>query len=228
MNISTLAKSIAPSPTFALNEEARLLRERGEPVINMGIGEPKNKTPIAAILNSAAKLSTGEVKYSPPEGLPSLKQAIIRYTEENYNRIVKPENIIISAGAKQSLYNILFSIINPQDEVIILAPYFVSYPEMIKMCNGVPVVSMPEIGTFYHNLQDIEKVTSSFTKAIIINSPNNPSGALYPGNFIAEIVDFCERNQIFIIMDDIYHKLVFDNKKWIPAYQYTSKDIEYL
>lgn len=226
MNISKLAKSIAPSPTFALNEEARLLRERGEPVINMGIGEPKNKTPIAAILNSAAKLSTGEVKYSPPDGLPSLKKAIIRYTEENYNRIVKPENIIVSAGAKQSLYNILFSIINPRDEVIILAPYFVSYPEMIKMCNGVPVVSMPEIGTFYHSMQDIEKVTSSLTKAIIINSPNNPSGALYPNNFIAEIVDFCERNQIFIIMDDIYHKLVFDNKKWIPAYQYTTKDIE--
>jgi len=226
MNISKLAKSIAPSPTFALNEEARLLRERGEPVINMGIGEPKNKTPIAAILNSAAKLSTGEIKYSPPDGLPSLKQAVIRYTEENYNRTVEPENIIISAGAKQSLYNILFSIINPKDEVIILAPYFVSYPEMIKMCNGFPVVSMPETGTFYPSIRDIEKVTSSLTKAIIINSPNNPSGALYPEDFIADIVDFCERNQIYIIMDDIYHKLVYDNKKWKPAYQYTNKDIE--
>ncbi len=87
MSISRLARSIAPSPTFALNEEARMMRERGEPVINMGIGEPKNKTPITAILSSAARLSGGEVKYTPPEGMPSLKKAIIRYTEENYDRV---------------------------------------------------------------------------------------------------------------------------------------------
>ena len=92
--ISQLARSIAASPTFALNEEARLLRERGEAVINLSIGEPKNKAPIAAILSSAAKLSTGEVKYTPPDGLPSLKKAIIRYTEENYDRLVAPENIV--------------------------------------------------------------------------------------------------------------------------------------
>jgi aspartate aminotransferase len=120
MSISKLARSIAESPTFALNEEARILRERGEPVINMSIGEPKNKTPITAVLSSASKLATGDVKYTPPDGTPSLKKAIVRYTEENYNRLVAPENIIISAGAKQSLFNILYSILNPQDEVIIL------------------------------------------------------------------------------------------------------------
>jgi aspartate aminotransferase len=124
MNISRLARDIAESPTFALNEEARILRERGEPVINMSIGEPKNKTPITAILSSATKLSGGDIKYTPPDGTPSLKKAIIRYTEENYNRIVAPENVIVSAGAKQSLFNILYSIINPQDEVIILAPHW--------------------------------------------------------------------------------------------------------
>ena len=119
MSISHQSRSIAPSPTFALNEEARILREKGEPVINMGIGEPKNRTPITAILGSASKLSKGNVKYTPPDGTISLKKAIIRYTEENYDRVVAPENVIVSAGAKQSLYNILYSIINPQDEVII-------------------------------------------------------------------------------------------------------------
>ena len=98
MSLSQVACSIAESPTLRLNEEARLLRERGEPVIHLGIGEPKNKAPITAILSSAAKLSSGDVKYTPTDGLPSLKKAIIRYTEENYNRIVSPYNIIVSEG----------------------------------------------------------------------------------------------------------------------------------
>ena len=156
MNISRLARSIAESPTFALNEEARILRERGEPVINMGIGEPQNKTPINAILSSAARLSGGDVKYPPPDGIPSLKKAIIRYTEENYDRMVAPENVIVSSGAKQSLFNILYSILNPQDEVIILAPYWVSYPEMVKMVYGVPVIVTPEDGSFHLRMEEIK------------------------------------------------------------------------
>ena len=226
MKISKLARSIAESPTFALNEEARILRERGEPVINMGIGEPKNKTPISAILSSASKLSEGNVKYTPPDGLPSLKKAIIHYTEENYDRIVSPENVIISAGAKQSLFNILYSILDPQDEVIILAPYWVSYPEMVRMVYGIPVIVTPEDGTFTPRIQDIERAYSSNTKAIIVNSPNNPSGEVFSDTFISEIVDFCEHNGIYLIMDDIYHKLVFDQRKWMPAYQFSQKDIE--
>lgn len=226
MKISKLARSIAESPTFALNEEARILRERGEPVINMGIGEPKNKTPISAILSSASKLTEGNVKYTPPDGLPSLKKAIIRYTEENYDRIVSPENVIISAGAKQSLFNILYSILDPQDEVIVLAPYWVSYPEMIKMVYGIPVIVTPEDGSFRPRLQDIEKATSSNTKAIIVNSPNNPSGEVFSDAFISEIVDYCESRGIYLIMDDIYHKLVYDQRKWVSAYEFSKKDIE--
>src|SRR4030042_6636313 len=144
MKISHLAKSIVESPTLRLNEEARLLREKGEPVIHLGIGEPKNKTPINAILSSAAKLSSGEVKYTPTDGIPSLKKAIIRYTEENYDRMVAPENVIVSEGAKLALFNLLYTILNPQDEVIVLAPYWVSYPEMIRMVLGVPVIVTPE------------------------------------------------------------------------------------
>lgn len=226
MSISHLARSIAPSPTFALNEEARILRERGESVINMSIGEPKNKAPITAILSSASKLSGGDIKYTPPDGIPSLKKAIIRYTEENYNRSVAPENVIVSAGAKQSLYNILFSIIDPQDEVIILAPYWVSYPEIVKMVYGIPVIVTPEDGTFHPRMEDIEQAVSSYTKAIIVNSPNNPSGIIFSDEFIADIVNFCESRKIYLITDDIYHKLVFDGKIASPAYKFTKKDIE--
>jgi aspartate aminotransferase len=226
MNISSQARAIAESPTLRLNEEARILRERGEPVINMSVGEPKNKTPIAAILSSASKLTSGEVKYTPPDGTPSLKKAIIRYTEDNYDRLIAPENVIVSGGAKQSLYNILYSILNPQDEVVILAPYWVSYPEMVKMCYGRPVIVTPEDGTFQPRLADIQRAVSDNTRAIIVNSPNNPSGAVFPESFIAEIVDFCERKKIYLILDDIYHRLVFDGKKAVPGYGYTQKDID--
>ncbi|MDP2207868.1 MAG: pyridoxal phosphate-dependent aminotransferase [Bacteroidota bacterium] len=226
MNVSQLARSIPESPTLKLTEEARLLKEKGEAVIHLGAGEPKNKAPINAILSSAAKLNTGDVKYTPADGTPSLKKAIIRYTEENYNKMVAPENIIVSAGAKQAVYNLLFTLLNPQEEVIILAPYWVSYPEMVRMCYGVPVIVTPEDGSFHPRMQDIEQKVSSYTKAIIINSPNNPSGIMYSEQFIAEIIDFCERKGIYCIMDDIYHKLIFDGRKPISAYKHTKKDLE--
>jgi aspartate aminotransferase len=226
MSISQLARSIAESPTLSLNEQARLLREKGESVVHLGIGEPKNKAPISAILNSAAKLTAGDIKYTPTDGIPSLKKAIIRYTEENYDRVVAPENVLVSGGAKQALFNLLFTLVNPQDEVIILAPYWVSYPEMIKMVYGVPVVVTPEDGSFYPRMKEIEQAVSSYTKAIIVNSPNNPSGVVYPETFIAEVVDFCERKGIYLIMDDIYHKLVFDGNVVPSAYRFTTNDIE--
>ena len=226
MSISQLARSIATSPTLKLNEEARQLRSRGLPVIHLGVGEPKNKAPITAILSSAAKLKTGDIKYTPTDGIPSLKKAIIRYTEENYNRIVAPDNVIVTTGAKQSLFNILYSIVNPQDEVIMLTPYWVSYPEMIKMVYGVPIAVTPEDGTFHPRMEEIEEAVSSYTRAIVVNSPNNPSGEVYREDFIAEIVEFCETKGIYLIMDDIYHKLVFDGKVAAPGYQFTDKDIE--
>ena len=226
MRLSKLASEIAESPTLALNEEARLLRERGEPVIHLGIGEPKNKTPINAILASAAKLTSGEVKYTPADGTPALKKAIIRYTEENYDRLVSPENVIVTNGAKQSLFNIFYSILNPQDEVIVLAPYWVSYPEIIKMCYGVPVIVTPEDGTFIPNFAEIERAVTGYTRALVVNSPNNPSGAVYPPELIEKLVNFCERKGIYLICDDIYHKLVFDRKEAVPAYRFTNRDIE--
>jgi len=226
MRLSKLASEIAESPTLALNEEARILRERGESVIHLGIGEPKNKTPISAILSSAAKLTSGEVKYTPADGTLSLKKAVIRYTEENYNRLVAPENVIITNGAKQSLFNILYSLLNPQDEVVILAPYWVSYPEIIKMCYGKPVIVTPEDGSFQPRFEEIERAVTGDTRAIIVNSPNNPSGAVYPSEFVAKLADYCERKGIYLICDDIYHKLVFDRIIAHPAYEFSKKDIE--
>ncbi len=226
MTISQLARSIAESPTLKMNEEARLLRERGEAVIHLGIGEPKNKTPFPALLSAAAKLNTGDIKYSPTDGIPTLKKAIVRYTEDNYDRLVAPENIIVSSGAKQALFNIFYALLDPGDEVIILAPYWVSYPEMVKMVRGVPVTVTPEDGGFYPRLADIERAVSSSTKAIVVNSPNNPSGVMYTDEFMAEIVAFCEQKNIYLIMDDIYHKLVFNKRKWTPAYKFTDQDVD--
>jgi aspartate aminotransferase len=226
MKLSKLAGEIVESPTLMLNEEARLLRERGEPVINLGIGEPKNKTPIAAILSSAAKLTSGDVKYVPIDGTRSLKKAVLRYTEENYDKLAAPENVLITNGAKQSLFNLIYSILNPLDEVIVIAPYWVSYPAIIRMCNGVPVVVTPEDGTFTPRIEDIEKAITANTRAIIVNSPNNPSGVIYPAELIEKLVDLCEKNDIFLICDDIYHKLTFDGNVAPPAYQFTNRDIE--
>jgi aspartate aminotransferase len=226
MSYSYLARSIAESPTLRLNEEAQLLAERGEPVIHLGIGEPKNKAPISAILSSAARLSTGDIKYSPTDGIPSLKKAIIRYTEENYDKLVDPENVIVSSGAKQSVYNVLFALLNPRDEVIILAPYWVSYPEIAKMVSGTPVVVTPEDGSLHPRMEDITNAVSPYTKAIIVNSPNNPSGLVFSEHFIQEVVEYCESKNIYLIMDDIYHKLVFDNKRAVPCYKFMHRDIE--
>jgi len=194
-------------------------------VIHLGIGEPKNKAPINAILNSAAKLNTGDIKYSPTDGIPSLKKAIIRYTEENYDKVVDPENIIVTSGAKQAIYNILYALLNPQDEVIILAPYWVSYPEITRMVYGSPVFVTPEDGGLRPRMTDITEAVTSSTKAIIVNSPNNPSGLIFKEEFIKEIVEFCEKKQIYLIMDDIYHKLVFHGKKAVSCYEFAQGDI---
>ena len=224
MSISQLARAIAESPTLKINEKAALLKDKGEAVIHLGGGEPKTKTPIDAILAAAAKLATAEIKYTPTDGIPALKKAIVRYTEDSYGRIVGPENVLVSAGAKASLYALLVTILNPQDEVIIPAPYWVSYPEMVKMVYAKPVIVHPEDGRFEPRLKDIEAAVGSYTKAVIINSPNNPSGAVYSDDFIQGLVEFCERKGLWLIMDDIYHKLVFDGRVPASCYKY-AKDL---
>lgn len=226
MSVSKLAGSIAESPTLRLNEEAARLKDKGEAVVHLGAGEPKNKAPINAILSAASKLNTGDIKYTPSDGIPSLKKAIVRYTEENYDKIVGPGNIMVSQGAKQSLFSLLYTLLNPQDEVIVFAPYWVSYPEMIKMVYGVPVIVTPEDGRFVPTMEDFEPAVSSYTKVVIVNSPNNPSGVVYPKEFVAQLVEYCEKKGIYLIFDDIYHKLVFDGIVPPSPYQFTKNDVE--
>ena len=222
MSLSLIGKSIAESATLKLNETAAILRDKGEPVIHLGGGEPKSKAPIDALVSAAGLLNSGEIRYTPADGIPALKQAIIRYTEEFYGRLVEPENVIASGGAKQAVMVCLQAILNPQEEVIFPSPYWVSYPEMVKLCGAIPVPVKPEDGTFHPRMQDIEDRVTSYTKAIIINSPNNPSGVMYSEQFIAEIVEFCEKRGIYLIMDDIYHRLIFDGRKPINCYKYAN------
>ena len=226
MSISLIARSISASPTLALNEKAAILREKGDPVIHLGGGEPKSKAPMDALLAAAAHLNSGEIRYAPADGIPDLKKAIIRYTEQNYNKLVAPENVIASGGAKQALMVALQAILNPQEEAIFPSPYWVSYPDMIRLCGAIPVPVQPEDGTFYPRLQDIEQRVGSYTKAVIINSPNNPSGAMYSEEFIADIIDFCEKRDLYLIMDDIYHKLIFDGRKQINPVDYVKDKSE--
>jgi aspartate aminotransferase len=226
MSISQIARTIRTSATLRLNETAAILRQKGEPVIHLGGGEPKGKAPIEALTAAAALLDSGEVRYTPADGIPALKQAIIRYTEEFYGRLVAPENVMASGGAKQAIYVALQAVLNPQEEVIFPAPYWVSYPEMVKLLGGVPVPVLPEDGTFHPRLKDIEDRVTSYTRAIMINSPNNPTGVMYSEEFIHDVVDFCERRGIWLIMDDIYHRLVFDGRRPVSAYDHTSRDVE--
>jgi aspartate aminotransferase len=223
MSISQIARTISASPTLKLNEKAAILREKGEPVIHLGGGEPKSKVPIDAIIAAAAHLNTGEIRYAPADGIPELKKAIIRYTEEFYDRLVAPENVMASGGAKQAVMVALQAILNPQEELVYPAPYWVSYPEMAKLCGAIGVPAYPEDGTFCPRIQDIEQRVGSYTKVVIINSPNNPTGAMYSEEFIADVVDFCEKRDLYLIMDDIYHRLIFDNKKPINFYNFAKE-----
>ncbi len=222
MSLSQLAGEIKESQTLVLNEKARLLREKGDPVIHLGAGEPKSTVPTDAILGAASKLTSAEIRYTPTEGIPKLIKAIIRYTEDNYHQKVGPEHVVVHAGAKQAIYNLMMTLLNPQDEVVILSPYWVSYPEIVKMLYGIPVIVTPEDGRFEPRIQDILDKVGRYTKAVIVNSPNNPSGAVYSADLVRELVEYCEKKHIYIIMDDIYHKLVFDGVRAVSAYDFTS------
>jgi aspartate aminotransferase len=224
MSLSQLARSISESPTLKLNETAAMLRDKGEPVIHLGGGEPKSKAPIDAIVSCSALLRTGDVKYTPADGIPSLKKAIIRYTEEHYDRLVPPENVIASSGAKQSLMVLLHAIVDPKEEVVFPAPYWVSYPEMVKIAGGVPVAVTALDGGFQPTVDEMAQAVGSYTKAIILNSPNNPSGVVYSDEFVAGVVDLCERRSLYLIMDDTYNRLIFDGRTPTNCYRF-SKDL---
>ena len=222
MSLSQLARSICESPTLKLNETAALLKEKGEPVIHLGGGEPKSKAPIDALTSCAALLQTGDVKYTPADGIPSLKKAIIRYTEEHYNHLAAPENVIASSGAKQSLMVFLHAVLDPKEEVVFPAPYWVSYPEMVKLAGGVPIAVTARDGGFQPTVEEMAEAVGPNTKAIILNSPNNPSGVVYTEEFIAGVVELCEKRSLYLVMDDTYNRLIFDGRQPTVCYRYSN------
>jgi len=210
MNLSRIATSIGESATLRLNQVAAGLRRSGEAVIHLGGGEPRSKAPAEAIESAAGLLQTREVRYAPPDGIPSLKDAVASYTEEFYARPTAPREVIVSGGAKQALIVCLQAILDPGDELVFPAPYWVSYPEMVRLVGGVGIAVAPGDGGFVPSLEDIEKAVGPRCRAVILNSPNNPSGAVYSADVIADVVGFCEARGLWLIMDDIYHRLVFD------------------
>jgi len=223
MKISRLAANLGDSPTLKLNAKAGQLREQGLAVIHLGGGEPESPAPADAVRAAIAKLNTGRVKYTPVGGTGAAKKAVLGYTKKYYGKDFAPENVLVSGGAKQALYNFLLAVVDPGDEVVFPAPYWVSYPEMIKMCGGLPVSVAPKAGTFTPEIADVEKAFSLKTRALILNSPNNPSGNVYTAEFVKQAVELCERRNVLLVMDDIYHQLVFGGKKAVSVFEFVKK-----
>ena len=220
LNLSTRAQMIGDSPTLKINALVRALTKAGQPLIHLGGGEPVFPAPLSAVQAIVKKAQTRQIKYTPSSGTPELKEAVAHYTQTYYGRKPSPKNILISAGAKQALFNFLLATVSPGDEVVFPAPYWVSYPEMVKLAGGTPVVVRPAHG-LQITLEELQAAITEKTKAILLNSPNNPSGLIFDENFIKGVVELAEQKHIFLFMDDIYHQLVFDGKKCPNPYAFS-------
>ncbi|MDR0401526.1 MAG: pyridoxal phosphate-dependent aminotransferase [Endomicrobium sp.] len=215
MQISKRAQSIKQSPTLAIDTKAKLLKQQGVDIINFGVGEPDFDTPINIKNAAISAINSGFTKYCPVGGTQELKNAIINKLKKDNNLIYNSEEIIVSCGAKHSIYNILQSIINKGDEVIIPAPFWVSYTDMVILAGGNPIVIQTNDKTdFKITPYAIEKSLTTKTKAIIINSPSNPTGTTYTSDELKAIAITCAKNKILIISDEIYEKLTYDNFKF--------------
>jgi len=215
MNISLSEKglNISPSVTLEITAKAKSMKAQGIDVISFGAGEPDFNTPENIRKEGIRAIESGLTKYTPASGIIELKEAVCRKFKEDNNIEYKPENIVISSGAKHSIYNALMAIINPGDEVIIGVPYWVSYPELVKLAGGTPVLlHTKEENDFKFTVQDLDKVKTDKTKALILNSPSNPTGAIYYRDELEKIADWAVKNNILIISDEIYEKLVYDGE----------------
>ncbi len=210
--LSNRAKQIGDSPTLKINATARALKAAGKPVIHLGGGEPTYPAPQSAVDAIIQKANSRRIKYIPSSGTPELKQAILNYTATHYGHTFEPAHVLVSAGAKQALFNFLLAAVNPGDEVVFPAPFWVSYPEMVKLAGGTPVVVKPTQGLRV-SADELIKAVTPRTKAILINSPCNPAGHILDEVCIQKIVQFAQQKQLFLVMDDIYHQLVYDGAK---------------
>ena len=210
INVSDRIKLISPSMTLAISAKANELKASGAKVINFGVGEPDFDTPAHIVDAAKDALDRGYTKYVAAAGLPALKKAICQKLKRENNLEYDPSQIIVSNGAKHSIFNAVFATINPGDEVLIPKPYWLTYPEIVKSCGGVPVYVM---ATYRHGYKvtasQIENMITPKTKMLIFNSPCNPTGAVYTETEIRKIADVCERYNLTVISDEIYEKLIY-------------------
>ena len=211
--LSIKAKGISPSPTLAIDAKFKEMKANGEDVVGFGCGEPDFDTPQYIKDAAIAAINEGFTKYTPAAGTLELRKAVANKFKKENGLDYAPTDIVISNGAKHSLVNAFMAILNPGDEVIIPAPFWVSYPEMVKLADGVPVVlNTSEDNDFKATVKDFEKALSQKTKAIIINSPSNPTGMIYTAEELKGIADFAVKHNIYVISDEIYEHLIYEGK----------------
>lgn len=221
MFISQKARGISPSPTLAVDAKAKRMKKEGHDIIGFGAGEPDFDTP--EYIKSAAKsaINQGFTKYTPVGGTKELKTAIVSYIKAAIDISYMPNQITTSNGAKQCLFNALSCLIDPGDKVLIPSPYWVSYPEMVKLCGGTPVfVPTAENDGFMLKADNLKKYIDNKTKILIINSPNNPCGSVYSKQELEKIAQLAVEHNIFVISDEIYDKLIYDRTEHVSIVSY--------
>ncbi|WNG17978.1 pyridoxal phosphate-dependent aminotransferase [Cystobacter fuscus] len=210
MNLANRLKAIKPSPTLALNAKAKALAAQGVDVVSFAAGEPDFDTPDFIKQAAIDALNKGFTKYTPTAGIPELREAICAKLERDNHLTYAPEQVLVSVGAKHSLYNIFQALLNEGDEVIILSPYWVSYPDMVQLAGGKPVIiETREEDGFAPDPEAIRKALSPRTKALIINSPSNPSGVVLSRDTLSKIADAVRGHECLLVSDDIYEKLLY-------------------
>lgn len=210
--LSTRAAAIQPSPTLAVDAKAKALKAEGRDICGFGAGEPDFDTPEFIKEAAIQALHDGKTKYAPAPGLPALRSAIAeKYIRDNGFALCNPEQVVVSPGGKYSCYLTIQAVINPGDEVIVPSPYWVSYPEMVRLAGGEPkFVETDAKNGFLLSPERLREAVTERTKLLILNSPSNPTGAVLPPDTIREIVEICLEHGILILSDEIYEHLLYD------------------
>lgn len=218
MNVSNRAQQLTPSVTLAAAAKAKALKAKGVDVLSLTVGEPDFVTPKNIQKAAIASIEDGRASYyTPSGGIPELKQAIVSYVEREYQLRYQPKQVIVTDGAKYALYLLFQAILNVGDEVIIPVPYWVSYGEQVKLAEGKPVfVSSTQEQSFKVSVAQLEAVRTDKTKAIILNSPSNPTGVIYTEEELRQIGEWAVAHDILIIADDIYGRLVYNGHRFTP------------
>jgi aspartate aminotransferase len=206
--------TLTPSTTLAITAKAKELKEQGVDVIGLGAGEPDYNTPENILEAAYQSMKDGQTKYTPAGGLPALKKAIIDKLARDQKLKYEPSEILVGVGAKHVLYTLFQVILNEGDEVLIPIPYWVSYPEQVKLAGGVPIYLEGTVEQEYKiSAKQIKEAITPKTRALIINSPSNPTGMIYSEKELQEIAEVCKVSDILIISDEIYEKLIYGDAK---------------